>query len=202
MNNLARTKQLYRPIATNRLTPATLTGLKAVIYTDAAEPPPNVRKQILAFVNAGGMLITGPAWGSLPNGSSSEQRHPRFTIRAVGSGAVALAPAPFVDPYIVPNDAVVLVSHRHDLLRFWNCGAITPSLSTAPGQHTAALRIVFYSQRPVQDATVWVKGSYRSARIRTWNQQQPQNVKLATRDNGSELYLPPVAQYAQIDFEG
>lgn len=200
LNNLARTKQQYRAIASSRFTDASLAGLKGVIYTDAAEPPAGVRKQVLDFVNAGGMLITGPAWGSIPKGSAAGN-HPRFAIRSEGKGAIAVATTPFSDPYVVPNDAVMLVSHRNDIVRYFNGGAITPCLYNSADKRRAALYTVFYSLRPVEDVSVWVKGSWRLARLRSWNQPQSQNVKLEVRDAGVEMYLPAVAQYALIELE-
>lgn len=199
LNNLARTKQQYRAIASSRFTSASLAGLKGVIYTDAAEPPANVRKDVLDFVNAGGMLITGAAWGSLPKGPA-QGTHPRFAIRSVGKGTIASATTTFSDPYVAPNDAVMLVSHRHDVVRYFNGGAITPCLYGPSGQRRA-LHTVFYSLRPVEDVSVWVKGSWSSARLRTWNQPEPQKVKLEVRDAGVEMHLPAVAQYALIELE-
>jgi hypothetical protein len=200
-NNLARTKQQYRAIAAGRMTPGSLAGLKGLIYTGPGEPPSGVRTQVLDFVNSGGMLITGPAWGSLPKGTPQQQSHPRFAMRELGKGSIAVATANFTDPYRVPNDAVVLVSHRHDIVRFFNSGAITPCLSAAADKRRAVLQTVFYSLRPVEDTSVWVKGSFRAARIRAWNQTQPQDIKLAPRDAGVEIHLPAVAQYAMIELE-
>jgi len=95
----------------------------------------------------------------------------------------------------------VLVSHRHDIVRFFNSGAITPCLASSPGTRRRVLHTVFYSLRPVEDTSVWVKGSYRAAKIRTWTQKQPQVVKLEPRDAGVEVHLPPIAQYAMIELE-
>jgi hypothetical protein len=200
LNNLARTKQQYRAMAMGRLSSAAFDGLKGIIYTDASEPPSSVRKQVLEFVNAGGMLITGPAWGSLPKGPAAGT-HPRFALRTVGSGSIALATTSFADPYLAPNDAVMLASHRNDIVRFFNGGAITPCLSTSADKRQATLQTVFYSLRPVEDVSVWVKGAWRSARLRTPNQTEPQNVKLEVREGGVEMYLPPIAQYALIELE-
>ena len=194
LNNLARTRQLYRVIAADRATPQSFAGLKGVIYTDSVEPAGNVRKMVLEFVNTGGMLITSAAWGSLPKGAP-QGTHPRFAIRAAGQGAIAVATNTFSDPYRVPNDAVVLVSHRNDLVRYFNSGPITPCL------YRTALHTVFYSLRPVDDASVWVKGSYRAARLRAWNRKQTESVRLEARDAGVEIYLPAVAQYASIELE-
>jgi hypothetical protein len=201
INNLARTKQQYRALAVNRFNAASLAGLKGVIYTDSAEVPSNISRPVMDFVNAGGILITSPAWGSLPNGAALPATHPRFAVRTLGKGAIAVANAPFSDPYRVPNDAVVLVSHRNDIVRFFNSGAITPCLYGSADKRRAVLHTVFYSLRPVDDTSVWVRGAYKSARLRTWSQPQPQNVKLEARDAGVEVHLPAVAQYAMIELE-
>jgi hypothetical protein len=200
LNNLARTRQQYCAVSANTVAPAKLSGLKAVLYTDGSEPPDNVRKPVLEFVNAGGMLITGPGWGTMPKGEP-QQGHPRFTVRKVGKGTIAVASTTFSDPYRVPNDAVVLVSHRHDIVRFFNSGAITPCLAVSADKRRANLNTVFYSLRPVEDTSLWVKGSYKSARIRSWNHPQAQTVKLENRDAGVELFLPAVAQYARVELE-
>jgi hypothetical protein len=201
LNNLARTKQQYRAIAASRLSPSSFAGLKGVIYTDGVEPGTSVRKVVLDFVNAGGLLITGPAWGSVPKDAAAQRSHPRFDIRVAGKGAIAVATAGFSDPYRVPNDAVTLVSHREDIVRYFNSGGITPCLYTAAEKKRATLHTVFYSLRPVEDATVWIKGAYRNARLRLWPQPQAQNVKLEARDAGVEIHLPAVAQYAAIELD-
>jgi hypothetical protein len=195
LNNLARTKQQYRAIFTGR---AAFEGLKGLIYTDPVEPPAAVRKSVMEFVNAGGMLITGPAWGSLPKGEA-QRSHPRYAIRGVGQGSMAVATGSFADPYLVANDAVTLVSHRNDVVRFFNTGAITPCLASKAGG--AVLQTVFYSLRPVEDATVWVKGTYKSARMLAFGQAAAQPVKLRVRDAGVEVNLPAVSQYARIELE-
>ena len=195
LNNLARTKQQYRPVFAGR---PSLDALKAVIYTDAEEPSGALRKQVLEFVGNGGMLITGSGWGSIPK-SEVVRTHFRYTVRGVGKGSIAVATGSFADPYLVANDAVVLVSHREDIVRFFNTGAITPCLSAKTGG--VVLQTVFYSLRPVEDASVWVKGSYKSARLRAFGQTADQTVKLVTRDPGVEIYLPAVSQYARIELE-
>ncbi|HEY3840291.1 MAG TPA: hypothetical protein VGL72_27145 [Bryobacteraceae bacterium] len=200
LNNLARTRQLYRAISASRLASAALDGLKGVIYTDAGEPAGEVRKLVLDFVNAGGTLITGAGWGSLPKGEERPGVHPRFDVRGVGKGSIAVG-ATLSDPYRVPNDAVTLVSHRQDLVRYFNSGAITPCLYHSADKKRATLQTVLYSLRPVEDATIWVKGSYRTGRLRTWPKPQPLNIKLNARDAGVEIHLPAVAQYAAIELE-
>src|SRR5258708_1910411 len=64
LNLLARSGQHYRINIKDRTQP--FTGLRALIYADAEPPSTSLRKQILAFVDAGGLLITGPKWGVAP----------------------------------------------------------------------------------------------------------------------------------------
>jgi hypothetical protein len=196
LNNLARTKQQYRAILASRFA---ATGLKGVIYTDPEEPSGPLRKSILDFVNAGGILITGPAWGALPK-AEVQRSHPRYVTRTLGQGSICTATS-FSDPYLVANDAVVLVSHRYDIVRFFNSGAITPCLSQSADKRRAEVQTVFYSLRPVEDTSVWVKGSYKSAKLRAYGQAHPQNVKLEVRDAGVEVHLPAISQYAVIELE-
>ena len=40
------------------------TGLKALVYADAAAPDPALRRKLTEFVQQGGLLITGPEWGA------------------------------------------------------------------------------------------------------------------------------------------
>ena len=188
LNNLARTKQQYRAIASSRFTSASLAGLKGSHLH-------RLRRTSRERTQAGTRLRQRrrnadhrPGVGIAAQRAGGERSHPRFAIRSVGKGAIALATTSFSDPYVVPNDAVVLVSHRQDIVRFFNGGAITPCLYTSPDKQHAALQTVFYSLRPVEDTSIWVKGAWRGARLRTWNQPQPQNVKLEVRDTGVEMH--------------
>lgn len=205
INNLARTKQQYVAIPTALVTPAKLAGLKALIYPDTVEAPPEARKAIIDFVAGGGMLLTRAVpggWGRLPKPAEAGEprKHPRFTFHPAGKGVIAEAGASS-DPYRMANDAVVVVSHSHDLARFWNSGAVTPVLSKTADGHRARLQIVFYSARPVEDVAVWIHGSYRTAQLRAFNQTQPQTAKLEVRDGGVEVHLPGIAQYAAIELD-
>ena len=121
LNLLARVGQHSRIILKDKTDDSSFRHLRAVIYHDADQPSPALRKRLIAFAESGGLLITGPAWGGMMG--TVLDAHPRFGIFEVGRGKIALAKKPADDPYLLANASSVLISHRYDLVRFWNSGA-------------------------------------------------------------------------------
>ena len=66
-----------------------LAGLKAAVWADSAQPAPQVRASLLNFVQQGGLLVTGPKWGT--QGTPGTSVHPRFDVRTLGKGRIASA---------------------------------------------------------------------------------------------------------------
>lgn len=203
LNLIALTQQQYRIMPKGAVSASSFQGLAAVIYPDETSPEPALRKAVLQFVEAGGLLITGPRWGALPEGRIEREAHPRFTVRSVGRGRMAVADPDFEDPYLVANDAVILMSHRHELLRFWNGGSMLSCLSVAPSSKKALLQMVFYAAaRYSNQMTVRVAGSYRSARLRTLDRPDPVPLQAEIRGNAIELFMPPLSAYAAVELQG
>ena len=207
LNLLDRTNEQYR-IVPKAATPVDLRGLKAVIYPDAVPPSPGLRKSILEFVAAGGLLITGSQWGHAPGISTEHNGHRRYVFHALGKGRVAMAKADLDDAYILANDSVLLVSHQHDLLRFWNGGAVGSLLTMAPDRRQALVQMLFYSERGNlqrggmgEVLTLSVAGRFRSARIRTLNQPDPRPLEMEPLKDSVEVHFPAVASYAAIELD-
>jgi hypothetical protein len=202
LNLSARTNLPYRILLKAKVSSSSLQGLRAVLYADAEPPAPDVRKQILAFVQSGGLLITGPSWGPLPGQPASNDQYPGYVWRTLGQGKVAAAPAEFDDPYAVVTDAVLLISHRHDLLRFWNGGAVGSYFTMDAGRKLAVAHLLFYStSRNSSAPTVRVAGKYRTARMWTLDQPNPQSIDMELQPDAVELRLPLVSPYAAIELE-
>ena len=202
LNLMARTNQQYRIIVKTAFSGSSLDGLRAVLYTDDEAPEPGLRKRILKFVEAGGMLITGPKWGDLPGAPVDGGQHPRYSLRACGKGRLAVARPDFEDPYIVANDSIVLISHRYELLRFWNGGAVGSYFAMAPDRKRGVVQMLFYAfilgdNRP----TVRVAGQYKTARLWTFDQPAPRNLEMEIQKDAVELHLPPVRSYAAAELE-
>jgi hypothetical protein len=202
LNLISRTNQQYLIFLKSKVSQDSFSRLKAVTYTDDERPAEALRQQILAFVEQGGMLITGPSWGPPPGEVAQREEHPRYELRKFGKGRVAIARPDFEDPYLLANDSVVLISHRYELLRFWNGGAVGSYVAMPADRRRALVQLLFYAfvfanSRP----SVRVAGRYKSAKIMTLQHPDPRVVEMEVQENAVELHLPAVSGYAALDLE-
>jgi hypothetical protein len=216
LNLLTRTTEQYRIIPKGRFSASPLPGLQAVLYLDSDPPAPDLRKQVLAFVQDGGLLITGPGWGDTP-GSPTDWDHPRYLCRVLAKGRIAVArPDQAPDPYLLANDTVALVSHRFDLLRFWDAGSVNAYLTVAPDRKRAVVQMVFYARElngkvamgGPDTATVRVAGRYQTARLltpdrlnqlMTTGESASHEVGMVIDKDAVELHLPNLSHYAAVE---
>jgi len=76
----------------------------------------------------------------------------------------------------------------------------------APDRKGAAVQILFYAERGQTlqrggrgDAiTVGVAGAYRTARLWTFDKPAARDVEIVPQNDGMELHLPPVSEYAAV----
>jgi hypothetical protein len=200
LNLIGRTNQQYVAILKTKLPATPFRGLRAVIYADAQPPAAELRKQLLDFVSAGGLLITGPKWGASP-GMPARDEHPRYTNRTLGKGRVAVAKTDPDDPYVLANDSALLISHRYELLRFWNGGAVGSYLTVSPDRKRAVAHLLFYSDRGPDNASVRIVGRWRKASLWTPDRPDSRPVEMEIQKDAVELHLPAVAQYAAAELE-
>ena len=134
---------LSRPLWKSRLTSQGFPGLKGLVYADKQAPAADLRKRMLAFVEQGGFLATGPNWG--PEGKAAGA-HTRFDVRALGKGRLAVAKEELVDPYQVAVDIQGIFSRANDLVRMFN-GASSGGVnySTSPDGKKALIQVLNYS---------------------------------------------------------
>ena len=195
LNLTARLHEPYRILIKSKSDAAALRGLKAVVYPDGDPPAGPLRQALLDFVKAGGLVVAGPKFGEGPAG---RDEHPRFRIANLGKGRLAISKEDFSDPYLLAADAQVLLSHRNDLVRFWNPGAIGSYLTGSPDGKRALLHLLNYTGRSRRDAvTVQIAGPWRAAKL--WTFAGAQEVKSAPGNAGIEVHLPPVAVYAAVE---
>ncbi len=199
LNLLGRAGQHYHILPTGSLTPGSLAGLRALIYIDADAPDATVRQQVGAFVQNGGVLITVPAWGPVTGAPVKGSEHPRFTISSSGKGRIAVASSPPDDPYQMANDSVVLVSHRYDLVRFWNGGTTGSFYAASPDSRQAVAHLLFYANRGPDSASVRIAGPYRKVNAATVDQPQVPRVESVPQKDALEVHLPQVSQYVALE---
>jgi hypothetical protein len=201
LNLLARAGQHCRILPKGGISDASLVGLRAVIYADAQPPAPALRQQVLAFVSAGGMLITVPQWGEAPCETVQNGGNPRYSLRALGKGKVAVAVAGADDPYLWASESVVMVSHRYDLVRFWNSGAAGSFCTLAPDGKQAVVHLLFYANRGPDSAAVRIAGRYRAVRAYTADNPAATKVEWVPQTDAMEIHLPPVPQYVALELD-
>jgi hypothetical protein len=178
-------------------------GLKAAVWADSAQPSPQVRKALLSFVQQGGLLVTGPKWGT--EGTSGASTHRRFDVRTLGKGRIAVAKEALSDPWAFVIDIQLLLSHANDVAKLFNASASGGFRYTAsPDGKRALLQLLSYSSagRSSNTATAWTRHKYRSARVWTIDAARPTPVEVAAcEDGGTEYHLPPMPAYIALDLE-
>jgi hypothetical protein len=200
LNLVARTNQQYRILLKNQLSAASFAGLQGVIYADATAPGPAVKSGILAFVQAGGLLITHPKWGLAPGMRAGTQDNERYIWRTLGKGRIAFAKSEFDDPWVIAQESVLIISHRYDLLRFWNGGSVGSYFTMAPGRKRALVHILFYADIGPDGSGVRVAGNYKSGKLWTLD-GKASSIDMVPQRDAVELHLPAVAQYAAAELE-
>jgi hypothetical protein len=201
LNLITRSGQQYRIVLREGLRPEGLAGLKAIIDPDATVPPPAVRATVLDFVNSGGILVAGPEWGAI-TGAVPSGPHPRFDIFKVGQGTAAISRNAMNDPYLLATDAGIIISHRHDLLRFWNGGPLSAVFSSGKDRKRGLVQIAFYSNRPATgDTSLWVAGPWKAARMLTPADPGGRPAQAVQQRDGLEINLPGAAGYIALELE-
>jgi hypothetical protein len=200
LNLIGRSNQQYAILIKDKLSAAALRGLRAVIYADAQPPSAELRKQILDFVSAGGLLVTGPKWGPHP-GTAAKEEHPRYVTHTLGKGRVAMAKADPDDPWVLANDSALLISFRYELLRFWNGGAVSAYLAATPDRKRAVAHLLFYADRGQDHISVRIAGPWRKAKLWTTDRAEARPVEVELQKDAIELHLPDVSQYAAAELE-
>jgi hypothetical protein len=194
LNLMARAGLHFVILRKNAFTPVACQGLRALIYADAEPPAPELRRQIQTFVEAGGLLITTPVWGA----TAGKAEHPRYTIQTVGKGRIARSIEPPDDPFVMANDAMVLVSHRYDLVRFWNSGATASYYAASADRKRAVAHLVFFADRGPNTASVRIAGPYRHVQASMVNAPSVPIETISQKD-AVEIHLPQVSQYVALE---
>lgn len=203
LNLTARTNVSYSIIFSGAVRPEALRGLRAVVYPDAGPPPAPVRQVLQGFVEGGGLLIAGPQWGSVPGAPAAQESPiPRYQIRGFGKGRIAMAYKQPDDPYQVAQDAQILLSHRYDLVRFFN-GFLLGSYSTvSPDGKRRLEHVINYAGGAGDDPpTARIAGRFRSAKLWSFDRTDARPLELVPARDSVEVHLPQFDVYGGVELE-
>ena len=199
LNLMARRHLCFRAIWKSRAMTTPFSGFKALVYADQEPPSKELRGKLLAFVEQGGLLVTGLKWraeGAPVAGDS----HRRFELRALGKGRLAVAKEELADAYLLAQDVHLLLSHSNDLLRLYNVRASGSNYSASPDGKKALLQLVNYAGRDANSVSVWTKRRYRAAELWTIGAAAPAAVKPLPVFDGTEFHLPQTGSFAALEF--
>ncbi len=202
LNLAARRPLPVRIVEQARALAASFDGLKAIIYPDQAPPREALRKKLLGFVRGGGLLIANSQWQPVEGEPPEGDTHRRFQVRRLGQGRLAVATEEMQDPYAVVLDAHLLLSRRHDPLRFFNAGSMNSHYTLSPEGRRGLVQILNYALRPFgHPVSVTFPVKYRVARLWSFEGPGPAALEMAPQEWGVEVHLPPLGAYAAIELE-
>jgi len=99
------------------------------------------------------------------------------------------------------NDSAVLISHRYELIRFWNGGATGAFLTASPDRQRAVAHLLFYADFGPDRASVRIAGPWRKASLWTLDRPEARPIEIEIQKDAVELHLPRVSQYAAAELE-
>lgn len=202
LNLTARTNVSYAILEKSGVKPDSLKGLRAVLYPDSDPPSTELRQTILGFVEGGGLLIAGPKWDRAPGTTSAGESNPRYAIMRFGKGRIAIAYKDPDDPYQVAQDAQILVSHRHDLVRFFNGFALGSYFTVSPDRKRALVHVINYTgSAGSEPVTAHIAGRYRSAKLWPLDAAETKRPEMVVQKDAVEVHLPRLPVYAGIELE-
>jgi hypothetical protein len=205
LNLMARRDLLFRVIWKSQAAGQPFTGLKALVYADAAPPGPALRRKIADFVEQGGLLVVGPGWGGQGKPAPPDFET-QFDVRTLGKGRLAVARQKMTDPYQAAVDTQFLLSHRNDLVKIYNSGSsgCTRFTASADGKK-ALLQCLSYADGGRGELrTIWVRQKYRNTRLWTIGAQPvPLDPEASEEYAGVEYHLPANTpqSYLALEFE-
>ncbi len=194
--NLAPRRQLaYRVVRTEDAATTSFDKQRAIVYIDAGPPEGAVRERLMAFAEAGGLLIS-------PRGilkADPEERRMNYQFYRVGKGQVAVPAESWYDPYLLVRDVQLLIGRREDVVRLWNGSEVGTYYQASPRGDRAVVHLVQYGGRRTQPVTVGLSRPYRSARVRDLESEKL--VKPVKVELGLEIPVGEFSAYAAVELE-
>jgi hypothetical protein len=193
LNLVARRQIPYRVIERSRVGAGALAGLRAVLAFDLAPPAEGERKSLGAFAEAGGLVLSGPSWGSPPKDQS-------YAVLSAGQGEVAVYKDAAPDPASVARDLNDLVPTPELGVGVFNAPSVLSYVSVSETGDRMLIQLVNYAGQPAESLTVWVTRIFSMARLYVPGSPP---VELRVRRSGSrtEIVLPKLPVYGALLLE-
>lgn len=157
LNLVARRQIPYRLLDRATLSPASLSGVQAVLATDLAPPSDAERKTLRAFAENGGLVVAGKSWGGeIVVGQ-------RYVELIVGKGRIVVYKDDLPDPESVSKDLLYLMGEDSLGLRLFNVPSVLTFAASSGGK--LLVHMLNYASRPSDSITLRTAGGFKSARL-------------------------------------
>jgi len=176
-------------------------GLKAVLWTDDDPPTSEQHKNLLDFVEQGGLVIAPQYWG--PAGGVPRQEYwlSGYNIYDLRKGRIVVAAGGFSDPFQLARDTHLLVGRENDLARLFNPGTTNCFASIGPGRSKEIVQIVNYADRTASYLAVWVRLNAHGAKLWSPNSKTPISLRCTPESGGTSFELPELSVNCAIEIE-
>ena len=144
LNALSRRDFLCTAICDTGKALPSLAGLKVILRADSQAPSAAVKASLLAYVQQGGVLVTGSKWGA--SGVAGTSKSPNFNVRTLGKGRIAIAKEDTGDPWDFVTKAQAFISQADRTAKLFNASASGGfRYSVSPDGKRALLQILSYA---------------------------------------------------------
>ena len=188
----------------DRSTPANhrLEGLRAVLYVDNDPPSPELKNNLSAFAQSGGLLIIPHVLASDFAGDKPiECPVAGYDVRSLGKGSVAVATRDWDDPFFLAADVHSLVMRRNDPVALFNARTLWEHYSVAPDDRSALLQLVAFTSHTAESVSIAPARHWRSARLYTISSSAVVELEPVQVDGRPEFHLPAFSHYAALEFQ-
>jgi hypothetical protein len=179
-----------------------LTGLKAILWVDEEPPSTEQHRELLAFVEQGGLVMAPGYWGPPGLSSHTEDWLFDYVIYDLGKGRIAVASGGFTDPYQLARNAHVLMGRENDVARLYNTGTTAYYYTSIdPERRRVLVQIVNYAVRPAEYVALWVNSKARQGRLWSPDAHPPAPLTGIAAGSGTQFDLPTFAVNCGVEFE-
>ena len=104
------------------------------------------------------------------------------------------------DPYLLAEDAQLLMSHKNDRVRLFNAGTAQFHHATSVDGRSGVLHaLVFPMPFPRSTMTAWFRSPWARGRFFMVEKVEPAPAERSEVESGVEFHLPPVPVYCALE---
>ncbi len=194
--NMAPRRQLaFRAVLPKGVPHTSFDKQKAIVYIEPGPPEGEVRKRLVAFAEAGGLLISPRGIVTTP----PDQTRMQYQFHRAGKGWIAVPPDAWYDPYLMVRQVHLLLGHRLDVVRVWNGSDVGSYCLASPKGDRAVVHLIQYGAGPTLPVTLGFDTPYRVARVTTLESERI--LKPSRGELGVEFAVGEFSDYAAVELE-